>query len=71
MVNTDLLEQKIRDAGYNISTFGEQIGISRASFYLKKKNQREFKGREISKICELLNLDIYEKDKIFFANYVA
>ena len=71
MVNSALLEERIKAAGYGIAEFADLVGISRAAFYLKKKNQREFKGREISKICEVLNLDIYDKDKIFFAGNVA
>lgn len=71
MVNTELLEKSIKDAGFTITSFAEAVEISRAAFYQKKDNKRDFTSREICRICEKLGLDIYQKDKIFFAGYVA
>ena len=65
MVDSVALENAIKEAGFTITDFAEEIGISRASFYLKIRNKREFKSREISRICSRLNLDIYKKDAIF------
>lgn len=71
MVNTALLESMIKNAGLTITEFAKEVNISRASFYLKKDNKRDFTSKEIGRICDYLNLDIYAKDKIFFAEYVA
>lgn len=71
MVNTELLESVIKESGYTITTFAKEVGISRASFYLKKDNKRDFASKEICRICEKLGLDIVMKDRIFFANLVA
>ena len=71
MVDTELLEKTIKEAGYKLTEFAQSVDISRASFYLKKDNKRDFTSKEICRICEKLNLDIFQKDKIFFAHYVA
>lgn len=71
MVNTEMLNECIKAAGFTLSGFNEEVGISRAAFYLKKINRREFTASEIKRICEKLKLDIYQKDSIFFAADVA
>lgn len=71
MVNTQLLERAIKEAGFTLTEFAKAVDISRASFYLKKDNKRDFTSKEICRICEKLKLDIFQKDQIFFANLVA
>lgn len=71
MVNTQLLERAIKEAGFTLTGFAKAVDISRASFYLKKDNKRDFTSKEICRICEKLKLDIFQKDQIFFANLVA
>ncbi len=71
MVNTQLLERAIKEAGFTLTEFAKAVDISRASFYLKKENKRDFTSKEICRICEKLKLDIFQKDQIFFANLVA
>ena len=71
MVNTQLLERAIKEAGFTLTEFAKAGDISRASFYLKKDNKRDFTSKEICRICEKLKLDIFQKDQIFFANLVA
>jgi predicted transcriptional regulator len=71
MVNTEMLEKAIKDAGFTVTDFAKSVDISRASFYLKKDNKRDFTSKEICRICDKLGLDIFQKDKIFFANLVA
>lgn len=70
MVNTELLEKAIKEAGFTLSDFARAVDISRASFYLKKDNKRDFTSKEICRICDKLELDIFQKDRIFFASLV-
>lgn len=66
MTNTLLLKQKFDESGYKLSFIAECLGITRACLSNKVNNVREFKASEISKLCELLNIEMSEKEQIFF-----
>lgn len=67
MVNTQLLDDKIRKSGYKMTFINNQLGITRSAFYLKKKGDRPFKAAEIYLLSDLLNITDEEKQEIFFA----
>lgn len=70
MVDTQYLEQKIKDSGFRPSYIVEQLGISRQAFDFKKKNKRKFKTAEIYVLCDLLHIPTNERQAIFFADEV-
>lgn len=69
MVNTQLLDVKIKESGLRTGYIVEQLGISRQAFDMKKKNMRTFRGSEIYVLCDLLRItDNNEKQLIFYAH---
>lgn len=68
MVNTQLLDEKIKNSGLKTSFICETIGISRQAFDKKKKNVYKFRLSEIYVLCDLLRIPIAERQSIFFAN---
>ncbi len=71
MVNTEMFDEAVRAAGYTLTTFAKEVGISRAALWQKRKNEREFGCGEIKRICKCLGLDRDARDQIFFAEEVA
>lgn len=67
MTDTKLLEDKIRESGYKRYSIAERMGISAYALAMKIDNEREFKASEIDALCKLLNIDIEERMRIFFA----
>lgn len=70
MTNTDLLEEYIEKSGYKKSFIANALGITRSGLFLKCTNKNEFKASEIESLCKLLNIDITDRIRIFFANEV-
>lgn len=50
------------------SQIADMLDITFACFNLKVNNKRQFKTLEISKLSSILNLNLEEKDKIFFCD---
>ena len=67
-MNLTELNAKIREIKIPIKTIAQKIGISRQSFYLKLKGQREFRASEVDKLCGILRLTVEEQNLIFFAD---
>ena len=70
MVNTELLDEKIKESGYKISYIIDKLGISRQAFDKKRKNEYPIKGSEVYVLCDLLRLSDDVKEAIFFAENV-
>jgi hypothetical protein len=71
MVNTNLLNEKIKSSGLKKDYIAEQIGISRAGFYKKATNGSEFTSGEVTALCKILSINkLTEKESIFFAEEV-
>lgn len=66
MTNTALLRSKIDESGYKLRFIAKQIGITYAGFLKKINNESEFKASEIQTLCDLLKINIQEKERIFF-----
>lgn len=65
---TDKTEFQVALLRNNITAeaLADKIGISRVSMSYKMNGKRDFTASEISRICNVLNLSIEEKEKIFF-----
>lgn len=71
MVNTELLNQKIKDSGLKKEYIAEKCGLTRAGFYKKATNVSEFTTGEVTVLCKLLSITkLSEKETIFFASEV-
>lgn len=70
MTNTNLLRQKIDESGYKLRFIASKLGITYQGFLKKINNETEFKATEIQTLCELLDIDIQQKEEIFFTNDV-
>lgn len=70
MVDTQYLGKKIEDSGLRVGFIVEKLGISRQAFDFKRKNFRKFRTAEIYVLCDLLNIQDEERQRIFFANEV-
>ena len=66
MTNTALLRKKIDESGYKLRFIAKQIGITYQGFLKKINNETEFKAKEIMILCDLLKIDIQEKELIVF-----
>ena len=72
MVNSILLEEKIKQSGKTRTHLSKKCGMSIQSLRLKINNILDFKSKEIKILCQELSIeDLDEKEKIFFANDVA
>ena len=70
MTNTTLLEEYIKKSGLKKNFICEVLGVSRQCFLLKCNNKAEFRASEIEILCQLLNIGISDRMKIFFAQKV-
>lgn len=69
MVNTELLNAKIKESGYKRAFIASKLNISRQSFSSKVNNSTEFLSSEVQNLCKLLGIEsLDEKEAIFFAN---
>jgi hypothetical protein len=67
MTNTHLLNVVIGEKGLKRQYIAEKLGLSPFGLAKKISGANEFKGREIAKLSELLDLNIEQRDAIFFA----
>ncbi len=68
MVNSDLLNDLIKEKGIKKSLIVDKLGTSYHWLNKKISNEKQFKAFEIQKICEILDIkDLKLKEKIFFA----
>ena len=70
MTDTKALRKKMDDSGYKLRFIAKQLGITYQGFLKKINNESEFKATEIQTLCNLLNIDIQEKEQIFFTQNV-
>ena len=68
MVNTELLDVKIKESGLKKSQLCKAMGITYQAFRLKRNNVYAFTSQEVNTLCELLNIrTMAEMKKIFLA----
>ena len=69
MTDVELLKKKIKESGLKESAIAGKLGISRTSWYYKRKNKSPFKVNEINALCDILHItSLREKERIFFSN---
>lgn len=71
MVDTAKLRYYISIRGETISSFGNALGISKASLYRKMKRKTEFTREDIQKAISFLRLSSNEIMEIFFDEKVS
>jgi len=69
-VNINKLRGKIVENGYTVTSLAPKIGMDRATFYRKMKDQ-SFTVREAVVISKVLDLNSDEIMAIFFTQFVA
>lgn len=67
MTDTKLLAEAIGNSGYKIKYLAEKMEISRQVLSNKIHGRSEFRSDEIVKLSRLLNINIEERERIFFA----
>jgi transcriptional regulator with XRE-family HTH domain len=70
MVNTALLQEKMKNNGFTIKELADRIGLSQTGLFNKIHNKREFKGSEINSMSIVLRLTKADVNRIFFARDV-
>lgn len=71
MVNTQLLDETIRQSGKSKSFLASKCGISLQSFRLKRINESCFNTDEVDVLCNELSIkSLRDKERIFFAKNV-
>lgn len=71
MVNTQLLDEAIRQSGKRKSFLADRLNMSVQTFRLKRLNISAFNTDDVDTLCRELNIKtLTEKDKIFFAKNV-
>lgn len=71
MVNTQLLEDKIKEAGKTKTYLANRIGKTIQALRLKMDNKYDFTSTEVDILCAELGITkLSEKDRIFFAKNV-
>lgn len=71
MTDTYELEKRIRMKGLTKSKVAEMLGLTLYGFDLKCKNHNEFKASEISRLSDLLELNLEDFQKIFFLKQIV
>ena len=68
MVNTELLNLKIKESGLKKSQLCKAMGITYQAFRRKRNNASAFTSQEVNTLCELLNIrTMAEMKKIFLS----
>lgn len=57
---------RMKEVGYTQAELANSIGCSETTLNLKLKNVREFKLGEAKKICDILDIDIFQIAEYFF-----
>lgn len=70
MTDTKLLQKCIQDTGVKKVYLEHKLGLSHQGFYNKLVGKSEFTVKEITILCELLNINRSLREKIFFATNV-
>ncbi|WP_064590303.1 hypothetical protein [Streptobacillus moniliformis] len=68
MININLLKSKIVLKGYNISSFCKEIKMKPQVFYNKINGNSYFNSKEIKIISDVLDLNVVDKNFIFFCD---
>lgn len=70
MPNIKLLKSKIADSGITIVALSKKTRILRETLYNRFNGKGEFTASEIKALSDVLQLDVKEREKIFFDEMV-
>ncbi len=70
MTNEKLLRKRIDEYGYKLRFVAKKLDITYQGLLNKITNLSEFKAGEIQILCDLLHINLEEKEKIFFMREV-
>ncbi len=70
MTDFEMLESIMKRSGSTIEAISKAAGISRETYYNRKKGIGEFTAKEIVGITNVLRLTTEERDAIFLAGSV-
>ena len=71
MTNTTLLEERIKQSGYQKNYIAKALGLTPYGLSLKISGKNEFKASEIDALSDLLGIESWEeRASIFFAEKV-
>ena len=70
MTNWNLFSKIIKDAGFTESSLSIAVGRSHGWLHLKRLRGNDFTNGDISKMCEVLNMDFSSREAVFFARNV-
>lgn len=70
MTDSKELRSLIEQRGLKYGYVAKCAGISRQSLNNKINNRTEFKAVEIQKLCDLLQIGLKDRERIFFAQQV-
>lgn len=70
MTNFEMLEKIMKRSGSTIEAIARAAGITRETYYNRKKGIGEFTASEIVKITSTLRLTTEERDAIFLTEKV-
>lgn len=65
IINQELLDEKIKESGLKLTYIAEVLGITIRALKLKRQGKAPFRAAEIYVLCDLLHLNIEDKQKIF------
>lgn len=71
MTNTAVLEDYINRSGLKKNRIAAALGLTSYGLSLKVRNVNEFKASEIDLLCAILQIDLSDRMRIFFAKDVA
>lgn len=66
MTDTVRLRKVIESKGLKYSYLAKKLSLTTYGLQKKIENDTEFKASEIACLCDILGLDNYERDLIFF-----
>ena len=68
MTNTTMLKDKIQQSGLKKSHIAKELGMSRQTFSTYLDGKSEFRVNHMNILCNLLNIDLEQREAIFFAS---
>ena len=67
MTNTALLRELVKQSGLKYNYIAKKLNMSIQALWHKINNDNEFKASEIAAFCDLLDIDLRTREKVFFA----
>lgn len=65
MINTQLLDTKIKESGLKYRYLASELGLSEQAFNLKRRGRSPFRKLEKERLCELVNISSADAIYIF------